>query len=85
MVDTVTVTCLLVYFLLAGRFFYVFAKYQNKALNVKGLYDEEHKKHVVFKTMLFVRTSVHAIIAPLVAFFIPAYISVFWDGIDLKM
>lgn len=82
MIDPILVVAALMYFAIAARFFYVFSQYQSKVLAVPGLY--KNTDHAVFKTMIVVSTMMQATIAPLVSFFIPSYINVFFDGIELK-
>lgn len=82
MIDPILVVAALMYFAIAARFFYVFSQYQNKALAIRGLY--KNANHPIFKTMITMSTVMQATIAPLVSFFIPSYIDVFFEGIELK-
>ena len=85
MVDPEIIFAGALYFILCARFFYVYMEYQNKALAVEGLYCSEAKNSMLFKTLIVGRTLITSMCAPFFSFFVPSYLDVFWNGIDLDV
>jgi hypothetical protein len=79
---TETEIALAVYALIVFRWFYVINKYQKDILSDNETY--QFKDHFVFKTILFMRALVLAMIAPLMAFVKPSYFTQFFEGVKVE-
>lgn len=75
----------IVYMVIAFRFFCVFRAYEKKVLSVPRAYNEELTNTMLFKIIINTRTVVVSLFAPIIALFVPSYLSVLFHGIELKV